>query len=80
MMIFDCFPTLANAEAFALAAQDENGDPPIICLNQEDFDKHEVFPWEIEFPAVLVPRLDDMMAESRLEGLVGEFGGEFAGT
>lgn len=80
MMIFDRFPSLGSAEEFAQAATEQTAETAIICQNQEEFEKHDVFPWELQYPVVLVPRLDDTDEESAIEQLVSEFGGEFAGT
>lgn len=80
MLIFDRFPSLSEAESFASAAQEQTGDPSIIVNNLEEFEKYDVFPWELEYPAVLVPRLISVEEEEDIELLVVEFGGEFAGT
>lgn len=80
MMIFDSFPDLRNAESFAEEAQKLTDEPSIVCHTQEDFARHDVFPWELRFPVVLVPRLDSIEAEREIELLVVEFDGEFAGT
>ena len=80
MMIFDRFPSLGAAEEFAQSATEQTAETAIICQGQEEFDKHDVFPWELRFPVVLVPRLDTIEAEADIQALVDEFGGEFAGT
>lgn len=80
MMIFDRFQMPDKAESFATAAQELTGEPSIICRTQEEFDIHDVFPWELDFPVVLVPRLDSTETEAEVESLVEEFDGEFAGT
>lgn len=80
MMIFDRFRTPADAEAFAQAAQNITQEPSITVHNWEDFEKYDVFPYELVFPVVLVPRLDTIEAEEAIEALVDEFRGEFAGT
>lgn len=80
MMIFDKFPSLADAERFAVAAKEQTSEPAIICHDWEEFDRHEFYPYEVNFPAVLVPQLDSIKDEERLEELVTTFGGEFSGT
>ena len=80
MMIFDGFPAMADAEAFAIAARMMTGEPSLVVTTQDDFDRHEVFPYELAFPVVLTPRLRSIEAEAHVEELVTEFHGEFAGT
>ena len=80
MMVFDRFPARSNADSFAVAVQEQTGEQSIVCDNRDEFAKHEAFPYELKFPVVLVPRLDDIKAEEALELLVVEFDGEFAGT
>lgn len=80
MMIFDRFPTPADAEFFAVAAREQTNEAIIVCHNQEEFEKHDVFPWELDYPVVLVPRLDGIGNERVVEDLVEKFAGEFAGT
>lgn len=80
MMIFDKFPSLAEAERFAVAAKEQTSELSIICRNWEEFDRHEAYPFEVHFPAVLVPRMDSIEDEELLEELVLPFGGEFSGT
>ncbi len=80
MLIFDRFPDIRRAESFAAAAQALTKQPSIVCRTQDEFDAHDVFPWELDFPVVLVPRLDSTEDEEKVELLVEEFSGEFAGT
>lgn len=84
MMIFDNFKDSAQLEPFRVAAQQVTkqyiDEPSVIVNNWEEFEKYDVFPYELVFPCVLVPRLDSMKEEARIEKLVEKLGGEFAGT
>ena len=72
---------LGSAEEFAQAATRATAETAIICQTQEEFEKHDIFPWQLYYPVVLVPRLHgDIEAEEDIETLAEEFGGEFAGT
>lgn len=80
MLIFDRFPTLAAAEAFAeyvgrVAPELETQ----VYESVRESDTAVVFPFELEPPIVHVDRAGAEL-ERQLEDLVESFGGRFAGT
>jgi len=84
MLIFDRFQKPKNAERFARAATETSGLPSVVCRDYKEFDRHEVFPFELSFPVALVERADlcdeGFRAEENLIRMVSFFGGRFAGT
>lgn len=83
MLIFDGFKTFAGATRFAEAATALSGLGSVVCRTQEEFDKHEVFPFQLSFPVALVDRADLTAPdekETAVVDLVPSFGGQFAGT
>jgi hypothetical protein len=85
MLIFDNFPNHAVADDFAMHVRDSFGRATRVCNSRNEFDKHELFPFELQPPMVLVERdkIDcdpSSELESKIEALVEEFEGRFAGT
>jgi hypothetical protein len=95
-LIFDSFKNNANAEEFARDVKQKfqrradvhstqiemegEGKP---WEEQADGKLHDVFPWILTPPIVLVERLPgwtDASDEESVEAFVQQYGGEFAGT
>ena len=78
-MIFDGFPTMADAEAFVAHVKDRYG------LDGQTFDSvdaamaHDPFPFVLNPPVVHIERTDSAI-EQQIWDAVTPFGGEFAGT
>ena len=85
MLIFDNFKNLEVADDFAIHVRDSFGRAARVCSSRDEFDKHELFPFELQPPMVLVERDKtdcdpSSKLESKIEALVEEFEGRFAGT
>jgi hypothetical protein len=82
MLIFDQFPTRKRAEDFAGHLRDTFGRATRVCDSQEESNKHDPFPFELQPPIVLVERDVEIGSklESKIERLVAQFDGAFAGT
>jgi hypothetical protein len=85
MLIFHKFANHQSADSFAVDVRDTFGRATRVCDSREEFNKHELFPFALQPPIVLVERdnIDDDQSpklEPKIEALVGEFGGHFAGT
>lgn len=85
-MIFDGFPTRADAEAFASHVKEEFGREATVHDSQEESDEEDEFPFELTPPIVLVDRRYSSKGrlrsngEGRIERRVEKFNGRFAGT
>lgn len=79
MLIFHKFPNRECADAFAIAVRDSFGCTTRFFDSQEESDKFDPFPFELTSPIVLVER-GDLELELKIESLVTQFNGEFAGT
>jgi hypothetical protein len=93
-LIFDGFPTMAAAEAFAAGVRERDGRGvgvfPDQAASEARIDDvklglakdHEadVFPWRLAPPIVLVSREGDDAEEETIVALAEELGGDFAGT
>ena len=80
MLIFDRFPSLDNAQRFAASVNKTFGREALVFTSQEESDKHDMFPFTLEAPIVLVSRDDDSGKEARIVSSVKPFNGSFAGT
>jgi hypothetical protein len=76
MLIFDSFPTLADAQSFANFVE-RKGLYASVHTRRADSDLYDPFPYELYPPIVLVERHED---EKYIEKAVRSFGGKFAGT
>lgn len=81
MLIFDQFLTRDLAEKFAAFAGRKYGKRAIVCDSQGEADKHDLFPFVLQPPIVLVER-DDIggSIETAIENKAAYYGGRFAGT
>lgn len=77
-MIFDSFPSVREAEAFARSVA-PNGDAELFATQAES-DAVDPFPYQLQPPIVHVPRQDSSMVERFIEARVTDFGGQYAGT
>lgn len=86
MLIFDSFPARRQAVFFAHVVKRKFNLEAIVCDTQEEFEKHDIFPFELFFPVVVVERtysqcdMDGVNTERKIEKLVASFKGKFAGT
>lgn len=82
MLIFHRFKDLKQADDFAICVRDTFGRASRIFNSQEESDKFDPFPFELSPPIVLIERDGDdgLELEPKIEKLVEEFNGSFAGT
>ena len=80
MLIYDRFPTLAKAKQFAVNCKQRLLRRAVVCRSQEESNKIDPFPFQLDAPIVLVSRLDDLSGERAVDALAAHFGGTFAGT
>lgn len=86
-MIFDRFPTIGQAQAFARDVTERFGRETQVYDNADDAQAADPFPFELEAPVVHVDRLHEeediekfLAGEQEVERLVTGYGGVFAGT
>jgi len=80
MLIFDNFDSLESAQKFAAHVRSRFRKEATVCETREQFDKLDLFPFELVTPIVAVERDDIAVVEQSIEDTVEEFGGQFAGT
>ena len=81
MMIFDRFPTKEDAKAFAEKVTATYGREATVYDSQEESNKVDIFPFQLDPPIVLVERdYENFTFESEIEMLVKDYKGIFAGT
>jgi hypothetical protein len=82
MMIFDGFPIEAKAHEFAEHVKNVFGREAIVCLTEEEAREHDLFPFDINPPVVMVDRDGTNFGPEKdiIEAARLLFGGEFAGT
>lgn len=86
MLIYHKFATLHDAAAFGTAIRSAYPDRHvIICSDEADAARIDIFPFQMEGVAVLVARDEsdadeEQEREADWDAMVGLFGGEFAGT
>jgi hypothetical protein len=79
-LIFDDFPSRSVAEGFVATVKRSIGlDGQVFDTVQEAFE-HDPYPFGLQPPIVHIDRSDDQLLEARARRLVGEFGGQYAGT
>ena len=78
-MIFDGFPTRANAEAFLKSIELRFELKGAVHETQKASDAADPFPYELHPPIVHIDRAE-MWTEKQVEQAVSDFGGTFAGT
>jgi hypothetical protein len=84
MLIFDCFPA-NKAQEFANYVKSNLGKNAIVCESEDEARQHDVFPFAVTPPIVMVERNfneDDWITKERrlVETAIAVYGGEFAGT
>lgn len=84
-LIFDGFPTVAEAGKFVGAVAEQHGLAGQVFTTVEEANSHDPFPFGLAVgPIVHIDRPYDAVneadTESAVQGLVTEFGGQFAGT
>ncbi len=80
MLIFEDFSNRAAAELFSDALKTEFPDREIvICDTQEEADKHDLFPFELNPPIVMISRMSREDEDKAIE-MCESFGGSCAGT
>jgi hypothetical protein len=85
-LVFDCFPSMRDAEAFVAHVAARFGLGAQVYASQVESDRDDFFPSVLDPPIVLVDRLelDDVdaivEAEERVGASVADFGGAWAGT
>lgn len=77
MLIFDSFPSKAQAKKFASSVANSFQLASSVHNSQESSDEEDPFPSELSPPIVLVERGNK---DKEIIELVSEFGGSFAGT
>jgi hypothetical protein len=81
LLIFDTFPD--REQAIQFQAEVQRVCQPLkahLCDDQKEFEKYDVFPWQLRYPVIVVERSDSQSMELKAEKLVKQFGGTFAGT
>lgn len=79
MLIFHRFSSTDKAKEFANQVRREHNLNTVVCSSQEESDEHDIFPFQLTPPIVLVHRASEEL-EHEIEQLVERFDGEFAGT
>jgi hypothetical protein len=85
MLIFDNFDSREDAEKFAEAVKEKHNREAFIYDTREAFNAVDIFPSVLIPPIVCVERpiTDDpfeIITEAKIEEMVVDFNGEFAGT
>jgi hypothetical protein len=82
-LIFDRFPNLKQARAFATEVKKRYRLNGQVFISAYAAQEHDPFPWVLDPPIVHIERPETESAletESAVEHLVTKFGGTFAGT
>jgi hypothetical protein len=79
MLIFDHFPTIANAQDFAHWVG-RKGLAASVHTSAADARQRDYFPFMLEPPIVLVERQKTYEEEEAIDKAARTFGGRFAGT
>jgi hypothetical protein len=81
-MIFNGFPNLEQAQAFAKEVERRYGLNGQVFMDADAAHEHDVFPWVQEPPVVHIDRAenDAEATEVKVQRLAVEFGGKFLGT
>lgn len=83
MLIFDGFPIKSKAEQFAIHVATSYNREAIVCMTESEARKHDVFPFPVIPPIVMVER-NEHSFEDEEQKIIQDaklvFGGEFAGT
>jgi hypothetical protein len=82
MLIYDSFPIESKAREFAAHILATTGREVIVCLTEEEAREHDLFPFNVTPPIVMVGRdRNDYDGEKHItEIAISVYGGEFAGT
>lgn len=82
MLIFDSFPDEDMAEDFASHVMESFGLDAIVCYSVEEANEHDIFPFNLYPPIVMVerPGFAEVALEDEIKEHVLDFDGQFAGT
>jgi len=79
-LIFDRFPVLERAHAFAHHVETTFSHKAQVFDNQDAANENDPFPFVLDGPIVHVERFEDYSDEAAIIATVKDFDGSFAGT
>lgn len=79
-LIFDRFPSMERAQAFAAHVEATFSHETQVFDSQERANENDPFPFKLDGPIVHVERFEDYSHEDEIIQAVRSFDGTFAGT